>query len=155
MRVALVVTAALALAAGCHRSEPRGQHKPLPPDQAEQVLHDRLWLDHAPRSLRDAFDVMVFTPGGGAIHQRRTVWKGDFEVFLHEVDGGELAFHLPASGTDMHSTFRIARAAGPDGADHKLVIDHPPLGPREYWGWKMDGQATDAWLAAHFGALAK
>jgi hypothetical protein len=137
------------VAAACGTSSP--QHKPLPPDQAAEMLHERLWLDHAPRTTQDRFQLVLFDEHGSGIRQHRTVWKGDFELFFHEVDGNELEFFLPASGTSMRSAFRITRVAGPDQADAKLVIEHPPTGAREYWGWRFEGGSTDAWLTARFG----
>ncbi|MBK9035285.1 MAG: hypothetical protein IPL61_29205 [Myxococcales bacterium] len=152
MRTVAVAVAATALLA-CHQSE--AKRKPLPPDQAAELLHDRVWLDHAPRTPSDRFQLVMFDETGGAIRQHRTIWKGDFEVFFHEVDGGELEYFLPASGTTMRSTFRITPVDGPDHADHKLVIDHPPTGPREYFGWRLERGTADAWLAKTFGTPAR
>ena len=146
--VALAATAALA----CHGSD--AQRKPLPPDRAAELLHDRVWLDHAPRTPNDRFQLVMFDAAGGAIRQHRTIWKGDFEAFFHEVDGGELEYFLPASGTSMRTAFHITPVDGPDHADHKLVIEHPPTGPREYYGWRLEHGSTDAWLAATFGRRA-
>jgi len=148
MRIAAVAVTAAALAA-CNAGEAR--HKPVPPGKAAELLHERIWLDHAPRTPNEKFELALFDEGGSGIRQRRTVWKGDFELFFYEVDGNDLEFFLPASGTAMHTSFRIVPEAGPDHADHKLVIDHPPTGPREYWGWRMEGHDRDAWLAAQFG----
>jgi hypothetical protein len=147
MRVALVAVAALSLTA-CHRSQ--RQSRPLPPEQAAERLHSRIWLDHAPRTGNDRFHLVMFDPSGGAVSQHRTIWKGDFEVFFHEVDGREIEYQLPASGTTMRSGFVVEPVTGPDGADFKLTIDHPPTGPREFWGWKMEHGSADRWLASHF-----
>lgn len=156
MRVALVALAVLSTAAACGKPEAK-RGKPLPPGEAAQALHERLWLDRAPRTMNEKFHVAVFTDGGAAIVQHRSVWKGDFELFFHEVDGRELEFFLPASGTEMRSAFRIEPVTGQGEADLRLVIEHPPLGPHVYLGFPADGaaatvEAVDAWLAARFPA---
>lgn len=155
MRVAAVAAAALSLTAAACRSDSAPAHKPLPPDRAAELLHERIWLDHLPRSPADKFHLAIFDDGGSAIAMHRTVWKGDFEVFFYDVDGRDLEFFLPASGTEMRSAFHIEKVSGPENADVKLVIEHPPTGPREYLGFAGDGgaidqAAADAWLADRF-----
>jgi len=153
MRAALVAVALLA--AGCGRSGSDERPQPVPPGRAAELLHERVWLDHLPRSMTDKFHVALFDVGGAGITQHRSVWKGDFELFFHEVDGGELAFVLPASGTEMRSTFHIVPITGHGEADLMLVIDHPPTGPREYLGLPAhrghaDVATVDAWLARRY-----
>ncbi len=155
MRAAVVAVAlSLSATAACGRGETK--HKPLPPDRAEELLHERVWLDRLPRTMNEKFHVAFFDENGAAIAQHRSVWKGDFELFFHEVEGGELGFFLPASGTKMHSTFHVEPLPGHEQADLKLVIDHPPIGPREYIGLPMEGHGgadvatIDAWLAQRF-----
>lgn len=146
MRAVAVAVAVLSLASltACGRSASKHRPKPVPPDQAEQLLHERVWLDHLPRSTNEKFYVAVFDESGAAIAQHRSVWRGDFELFFHEVQGKELHFYLPASGTEMHSSYRIEPVTGHDKVDVKLVIDHPPTGPREYLGFSPDGAELDA-----------
>lgn len=146
MKLALLAIAATVAACGTHEA----QKQPLPPDRAAELLHERVWLDHAPKRPTERFHLVLFDEGGSGVRQHRTVWKGDFELFFHEIDGGELEFVLPATGTTMRSAFRVVPARGPDGADYKLVIDHPPTGPREFYGWPLEGGSADAWLATRF-----
>lgn len=147
----LVLAVVLALAVTACGGE-RPKREALPPDRAAALLHDRLWLDHPPRSSVDRFALLAFDDGDSGVLQQRTIWKGSFEQFFYEVDGGTLEFDLPGSGLHMRSTFRVERAAGPAGADHRLVIDHPPTGPRVYWGWPTEDRDVDGWLTARFGA---
>lgn len=164
MRAAAAVVAVLSLttlataACGAKKSD---REKPLPPDRAAELLHERVWLDHAPRSPHDKFHLAIFDEGGSALAMHRSIWKGDFEVFFYEVDGRELEFFLPASHTEMRSAFRVEPFRGQPGADVKLTIEHAPIGPREYLGFTgedgldaTDVHAVDGWLAARFPAAA-
>ena len=113
MKLALLAIAATVAACGTHEA----QKQPLPPDRAAELLHERVWLDHAPKRPTERFHLVLFDEGGSGVRQHRTVWKGDFELFFHEVDGGELEFVLPATGTTMRSAFRVVPARGPDGEE--------------------------------------
>lgn len=161
MRAAAVAVAALSLTlTACGSKRAADRERPLPPDRAAEVLHERVWLDHAPRSPQDRFHLAIFEEGGAAIEMHRTVWKGNFEVFFYEADGRQIDFFLPSSGTETRSAFRIEPFRGQQGADVKLVIDHPPIGPREYLGFggedhglrATDPTSIDAWLAERFPA---
>lgn len=155
MRIALAAALVLGLVA-CGRSKSTVQKKPLPPDQADTILHERVWLDHVPRGMNEKFVVTFFDESGGGITMNRTVWKGQFELFMHEAHRGELELVLPASGTEMTTAFHITPYDGPEEADMKLVIDHPPFGPREYFGFDVGGHgdatvdAIDGWVRARF-----
>jgi len=135
--------------AGCHKQPERA--KPVPPDEAAELLGERLWLDHAPRGERDRFHLALFDPSGIGIVQERTIWKGDFEMFLHEADDGRIELVRPASGEQVTTGFHIEPTRTREGADYKLILEHNPFGPREYLGFGGDGASPDAWLARRFG----
>ena len=150
MRTVLAAAAvAVALGSACHRERDR---KPLPPDDAIQILHDRIWIDHVPRGQQDRFHLALFDPEGVGLVQHRTIWKGDFEIFFHAADGARLTIDRPDRGRGVTVGFTVEPARTREGADARLTIDQSPFGVKTYLGFKPEGQTSpDAWLAARFG----
>ncbi len=151
MRAALVIALVAVSLAAC--KDGRARRDPLPPGEAAQLLAERVWLDHAPRTPRDKFHLAIFADQGFAIAQHRTAWKGDFEVFRWKLKDDQLELVLPGSNKRATTGFRIERLAGGHrDPDLRLILDENPVGPREYKGYSMERggavsvEAADAWL---------
>jgi hypothetical protein len=151
--IAAAIVAA-SLAAACSRDAQRDQPQPLPPDQAAQLLHERVWLDKEPRHGSDRFHLMAFIDKEIGVSQERTIWKGAFEMFLYKVKDRSLDVRLPGSRKAVKTTFRVEKARRGE-ADVKLTLDKPFAGPTTYYGYPLDGHAdADAFVEARFGRLA-
>lgn len=157
MRTALAAAVvAISLTAACAQDRPRAA--PLPPDEATELLHQRIWLDKEPRRPGDRFHLLAFAAEDYGVSQERTIWKGAFENFIYEADGATLAFRLPGSRKVVKTGFRIEPAKRGE-ADLKLVLDTSPLGPTTYYGYQLgeggaDAAGAEAWVKAKFGAIA-
>jgi hypothetical protein len=153
MRTAIAAAIALvSLTAACDQHTAR--RDPLPPDEAAELLHQRLWLDKEPRMQNDVFHLMVFDDQVG-VYQDRTIWKGRFEMFLWEADGKNVTLKLPGSRKVVKTSFAIEKEKRGE-ADLKLTLEKPFEGPKTYYGYRIDGGSADpdAFVRAHFGGLA-
>ena len=140
MRAALGIAAAVVALAACRDGGQR-LHDPLPPGEAEQLLAERVWLDRLPRSERERFHLALFIPDGFAYTQHGTVWKGEHEGLIFDVDGDRLELFRPDSGERVTTRFRVERIEHRH-ADVKLILDQNPVGPREYLGFGGDGDGA-------------
>lgn len=149
---AAVVAAAVLSQGACSRdAAPRGG---LPPDEATALLDKRVWLDKEPRSPRDEFHVLVFDRrSSSGIFQHRTIWKGDFELFMYEAQKGRIDMKLPGSHKRVQTGFTVERVRKGD-ADTKLTLERTAHGPTVYYGYNFDGHDADAWLARQFAGAA-
>lgn len=139
-RTVLAVAVATAALAACSR-DAGTRHAPLPPDEATELLHQRIWLDQEPRKESDSFHVLVFDGGQHmGVFQNRTIWKGNFEGFLYEAQSGRLDLRLPASHKRLQTGFSIEKAKR-GRADVKLTLQKSPNGPTVYYGYRFDGDA--------------
>jgi len=148
--IAAAIVAA-SLAAACSR-DARDQPKPLPPDEAADLLHERIWLDKQPRTGGDRFHLMVFDAGEFGVYQDRTIWKGNFEMFMYKAKDRAIEMRLPGSRKTVKTTFRVERVRHGE-ADVKLTLDTPFAGPKSYYGYDFDGGDADAYVEAKFGSL--
>lgn len=149
---AVVAVAVLSQGACSRDASHRGA---LPPDEATALLDKRIWLDKEPRGPRDEFHVMVFDRrSSSGIFQHRTIWKGQFELFIYEAQRGRIDMKLPGSHKRVQTGFTVERARRGD-ADVKLTLERTPQGPTVYYGYNFEGHDADTWLAARFGAEAR
>ena len=151
MRTALA--AALVLAA-CS-SESRAPETRVAPTDAAKLLIDRNWIDHMPQTHTDRLHVFRFVPTMGCgVFQDRTLFKGEFELFVFRVHDSELDFVFPDNGDRVRSSFRIEKVDGPTPFDLKLTIDASPRGPRVYYGIRAETDPHGTALAARLAAAA-
>lgn len=148
--IAAAIVAA-SLAAACSPDAQRDQPKPLPPDQAAELLDKRVWLDKEPRGWSDKFNLLIFSEDVHGVHQQGTIWKGGYEIFIYEADGNKLDVRMPGSSKVVKTTFRVEQARRGE-ADVKLTIEKPFAGPATYYGYRFDGRAED-FVESRFGHL--
>src|SRR5688572_26578997 len=121
MRTAIAAAiVAVSLTAACGKAAPR--HKdPLPPGEAAELLHQRIWLDKEPRGQNEVFHLFVFDEGQMGIYQDRTIWKGKFEMFIYEAEGKTIEMRLPGSRKIIKSGFSVEKSRH-GKADVKLTL---------------------------------
>jgi|GEM_PF-1008513 len=133
----LVCSSALALllAAGCGRGAETSDAEVLPPAQAAKMLIDRNWMDVWPESPDERLHVYRFVPSmGGGVYQDRTVFKGNFELFVFKTNGKKILFGLPETKQRVKTGFEIARVDGPKPFDLRLTLADSPRGPKVFYG---------------------
>jgi hypothetical protein len=121
-------------------------------EDAAKLLINRNWIDRMPETHSDRLHVFRFVPGmGGGVFQDRTLFKGEFELFVFRVHGSQLEFLFPDNGDRVRSHYTIEKVEGPAPFDLKLTLDATPRGPRVYYGIKAEtdphGEALEARLA--------
>src|SRR5689334_2561045 len=117
------LVAVLAVAA-CGSSSSSDDASRIADGDAAKLLIDRNWIDHMPQSHTDRLHVFRFVPTmGGGVFQDRTLFKGQFELFMFHVRGGDLEFLFPEDGARVRSHFRIDKVDGPAPFDLRLTID--------------------------------
>ncbi len=120
------------LAAACAGGRDR---RAVPADEAGHLLIDRNWQDLWPQGKDEQLHVFRFVPSmGGGVYQDRTLFKGEFELFVFKVDGDQLTFVLPHTGEKHTTGFAIERIDGPKPFDLRLTLERSPRGPRIFYG---------------------
>jgi hypothetical protein len=133
--------------AGCGSSSPAGRAGLSDADSA-RLLVDRNWIDRLPAKVNDHLHVYRFVPSmGGGVFQDRTLFKGEFELFVFEVKAGRIEFFMPHEHKKFSSGFRIERTSeGPEGYDLRLTLEAPPRGPAVFYGSSSETDRTGAVL---------
>jgi hypothetical protein len=118
----------------------------------DTLFFDRLWVDHAPRTVEDRLQVLLVmaraAPGLGGkklgSFVAGTLWQGAWVNFVHEADGsGRLKLRFPSSGKDEKVRFRARRCEEP-GFDLCLELHGSSHGVRRYFSrhnWKVKPRA--------------
>ncbi|MEO8706187.1 MAG: hypothetical protein ABI867_39520 [Kofleriaceae bacterium] len=116
-----------------------------PDTLAENVVLDRLWIDHMPRNDRDIIQVFVaITEQPFGIFQATSQWKGNFELFQYEASGGEIRIVYGQTGEREKVKARGTKCSE-KGMDYCLQLDGATRGVKKYYsmeGWEIDHVAT-------------
>lgn len=112
----------------------------------EQLVLDRLWVDHIPRSERDTFQVfMALTEEPVGVFQAASRWRGDYELFQHETQGGEMRILYPHTGE--RETAKVKATECNEGQmDFCLEIHNASRGVKKYYsreGWEIGAKNID------------
>ena len=106
----------------------------------ENLIYDRLWVDHMPRSETDRFELFAaLTEQPIGIFQSSSVWQGEWELFRHEGSGdGKILLIFPQNGKREQAKYN-ARACREQGFDYclELASSH---GAKRYYsqkGWEL------------------
>lgn len=130
VRTALVVVAALVLSA-CQDAP--SAPKPLPDDEAAELLELTPWLDRAPRSERDVINAYIFQDGEG-LYFVGNAYKATMEVLKYWLDGKDLELRFLDENKAYKTTFTIEKYRG-EIFDYKLTLKKSPRGPKVYYGF--------------------
>lgn len=111
-----------------------------------KLVADRLWIDHMPRGERDTVNVLIVTSKGDPIgvFQTGSRWRGEFELFKHQLRGNELRATFPHTNTT--ETIKVtATKCDTKGFDFCLELSGNKHGVQRYYS--MEG-----WDAGSVGA---
>lgn len=144
MKKAILLLVSVLLAVGALWSWMRGST----PDAAtldSRLMADRVWIDHIPRNERDTIRVFIaVSEHSVGVFQATSQWRGAYEAFRYEAQGGELRLVFPQSGN--RETVKVkARRCDESGFDFCLELDGASRGVKRYFsrkGWEIDGAAT-------------
>ena len=138
MKKALLATVVIA---GAGYGVYRWRSEPAPtPKHDDDLVTDRLWVDHIPRSERDVIQIFAaITEEPIGIFQSTSVWKGEFEMFRYESHGGELRIFYPQSGANDKVKAK-ATECNKNGMDYCLELEGSSHGVKRYYsreGWEI------------------
>jgi len=110
-----------------------------------RLVVDRIWIDHIPRGERDTIRVFALVSEHSiGVFQATSQWRGAFEAFRYEANGGELRLFFPQTG-DRERARAKARRCTEQHMDFCLEIEGASRGVKKYYsreGWEI-GQARD------------
>jgi hypothetical protein len=116
-------------------------------DRGQDLVFDRLWVDHMPQSETDTFQLFAaVTEQPIGVFQQTSVWKGSFEMFRYQDKGdGQIVITYPQSKDNERASYR-ARRCSERGFDYCLELGGNSRGTKRYYsqkGWEIGG-AHDA-----------
>lgn len=111
----------------------------------DSLIVNRIWIDHIPRDDRDTIQVFVaITEQPFGIFQAASQWKGNYELFRYERNGGELRVVYGQSG-ERETIKAKATACGERDWDFCLELKGG-RGAKRYYsmkGWEIEGTHID------------
>lgn len=113
-----------------------------------RLVANRIWIDHVPKSDRDTINVFVaVSEHAVGAFQATSQWRGSFEAFRYEANGGELRLLYPQTG-DREAVRAKAKRCTEQGMDFCLELEGASRGVKKYYsreGWEIRGaQDLDA-----------
>ena len=140
-KTALAVVLLGAVVFGVTRMRDGGSAEPA----KDNLVANRIWIDHIPRHERDLFQVFIMlTRHPIGIFEVRSAWTGTFEAFRYEQHGGEVRAVFPQSGA--RETFTVEATECNEGRmDYCLEISGSGHGVKRYYsreGWELPPNAT-------------
>jgi hypothetical protein len=107
------------------------------------LVQDRVWIDHIPRGERDTINVfLLLTEEPVGVFQQTSMWKGNFEAFRYEANGGEVRILYPQSGDREKVTVRATRC-NEGQMDYCLDVEGASRGVKRYYsrkGWEIESR---------------
>ena len=121
----------------------------IAPATDDDLVLDRIWMDHIPRHDKDIFQVfLALTEQPFGVFQASSQWQGNFEIFRYEAHGGELRIIYPQTN-DREQVQSKARRCNEQGMDFCLELEGSSRGVKRYYskkGWEIDGDLATARL---------
>src|SRR5690242_671041 len=106
----------------------------------ENLIYDRLWVDHMPRSETDRFELFAaLTEQPIGVFQSSSVWQGEWELFRHEGSGDDKILLIFPQNGKRETVKYSARACREQKFDYCLELDSSH-GARRYYsqkGWEL------------------
>jgi len=138
---------AMVVIAGAIYGVYRWRSEPAPaPKHQENLVTDRLWVDHIPRNDRDTIQVfLALTEEPIGAFQAASAWKGQYEIFKYEAHGDEYRMVFPQTGS-RDKVKATATECSRGGMDYCLELDGTSRGVKKYYsreGWEI-GSLNDA-----------
>lgn len=114
-------------------------------DAADNLLVDRIWIDHLPRNDRDTVQVMVLVNEEAiGVFGAASQWRAAHELFRFEHNGNELRVVYPQTGEREKIQARATRCHE-GGMDFCLEVRGASRGVKRYYsqeGWEIGGMAA-------------
>jgi hypothetical protein len=119
----------------------RGHHGDGTADRGQQLLFDRVWVDHLPSSQTDTIQIFAaVTEEPMGLFDSRSVWRGQWELFRYEPRGdGQLELLFPQSRDKQRLSYRAWQCNEKRDFDFCLEISGGK-GTRKYYsqrGWEI------------------
>lgn len=110
-------------------------------DRGQQFFYDRLWVDHLPSTETDTFNIFAaVTEQPVGVFDRRSVWKGEWELFRYEGRGdGQIELLYPQSKSKARMSYRAWKCTEKKDFDFCLEVSGGK-GPKKYYsqrGWEI------------------
>lgn len=110
-------------------------------DRGQQIFYDRLWVDHMPSSETDTFDLFAaVTEQPIGVFDRRSVWKGEWELFRYEGRGdGQVELLYPQTKSKARLSYRAWKCTEKKDFDFCLEVSGGK-GAKKYYsqrGWEI------------------
>lgn len=145
MKKALLAIALLgSVGYGAYRLIDRDDTTAKPAD-SEQLVLDRIWIDHMPRNDRDMIQVFAaISEEPFGVFQASSTWKGQYELFRYAASGSELRITYPQTN-ERETVKHKARRCNDNSFDYCLELDGGSRGVKKYYsrkGWEIDGASS-------------
>jgi hypothetical protein len=115
----------------------------------EQLVLDRIWIDHIPKNDRDTIHVFAaISEEPFGVFQAASTWKGNYELFRYEAKGNELKVVYPQSN-DKETVKHNARRCSENQMDFCLELSGGK-GVKRYYsrkGWEIENVTSARELA--------
>ena len=103
------------------------------PSTHKELVENRLWIDHMPRTERDTIQVfLTLDEEAMGTFQATSAWKGSYELFRYEGHGGELRIVYPQTG-DRETIKAKATKCREAGFDYCLEMSGGTRGVKRYY----------------------
>jgi hypothetical protein len=103
------------------------------PSAHKELVENRLWIDHMPRTERDTIQVfLTLNDEGIGTFQSTSAWKGSYELFQYEGHAGELRIIYPQTG-DRETVHAKATKCRDAGFDYCLEMSGGTRGVKRYY----------------------
>jgi hypothetical protein len=110
--------------------------RPATPSTQTELVENRLWIDHMPRSERDTIQVFLTLGDEGiGTFQQTSAWKGSYELFEYEGHAGELRIIYPQTG-ERDTVKAKATKCRENGFDYCLEMAGGSRGVKRYYSMK-------------------
>ncbi len=153
MKRSLIVIAALMSIVLAWRWRGAG---PSVPHDGDHLALDRVWIDHLPKDDKDAVEVfLALTEQPVGVFQASSAWRGHFEIFRYEQQGGQLRVVFPQTGERETVQVKATRC-DQAGMDYCLELRGGSRGVQRYYsrkGWEIEHAHGAADAAARADAI--
>lgn len=121
----------------------------------EQLVLDRIWIDHIPKNDRDIVQVFVaISEEPFGVFQAASSWKGAYELFRYEAHGNELRVVYPQNNS-RETVKHSAKRCSENQMDFCLELSGGK-GVKRYYsrkGWEIDNVSSAADLQVRTEAV--
>jgi hypothetical protein len=115
-------------------------HSQTEPERDNELVRDRIWIDHLPRNEREPIETLVILKKqAGGVFNTASRWQGKYEMFRYEMQGGQIRMDFPQTGE--RDRVRVwATKCNERGMDYCLKLQGNSRGVEQYYsreGWDV------------------